>query len=117
MTLSYEEWSTGLTQPVPLSGLEVEVVKAYVNAPETDNDYIATCLNEALGLVGKFVGNALVPEAILDRAVLETAAALYHRKNTQNGLVGYTGEGQPIYSAKDPMNTVYPLLRKYVLPF
>lgn len=91
-------------------------LQAYVNASSTaDLAFVATVLSEALELVAAFVGDAVVPEAVRDRAVLEVGSELYHRRQAPNGIVQAAGlDVAPIRVARDPMVAAYPLLRPYV---
>lgn len=97
--------------------VELGTLQGYVNSYDEDVEYLTSCLGEARGLVSDFIGTAVVPEPVLDRAVLETAAALFGRKGGQGGLAGFNGDGTPVFHAKDPLNSVYPMLRRYVMPF
>lgn len=92
-------------------------LKTYVNANDEDDSLVQWAFDEAVVLVTSFVGTAPVPSTIMGRAILETGAALFHRRQNQSGIAGYRGDGSPIFSAKDPMNSVYPMLRRWVLPF
>lgn len=95
----------------------METYADYLGAGSEDHEFLSRCIEEAQELVDAYVGLALVPVSIYDRAMLETVAALYQRKQDSNGIRGFNGDGQPIFVARDPMNSVYPMLRKYVLPF
>lgn len=92
-------------------------LKEYVNATDDQDTYVEWAFDEAVTLVTSFIGTAPVPSAIVGRAILETGSALYNRRQDSNGIRGYNGDGTPIFVAKDPMNAVYPMLRRWVLPF
>lgn len=66
-------------------------------------------------LVMRFVGQATVPSAILDRAVLEVGSELFHRRQAPSGIAQFaTAEGQsPIRVARDPMIAAYPILQPF----
>lgn len=111
--------------------LTIQEIATYVGAVQTDgvtpditDEFLVSCSREALGLVNKHVKHALVPldetehfEQMCDRAVKELTATLYQRKSNQNGIAAINGDGSAIFVAKDPMHSIYPLLRKWVLPF
>lgn len=58
-----------------------------------------------------------VPQAVKDRAVLEVAAELYHRKNTKNGIAQFAvpDMASPIRIARDPMVAAYPILNRFLM--
>lgn len=91
-------------------------LKAYVNAPTADDDFVEQCWDEAVALVTKFVGTATVPATITDRARIEAGQELYSRRAAPNGIAQYaTFEGaSAIRVARDPMVGAYPLLQPYV---
>jgi len=91
-------------------------LKAYVNAPTADDDFVQQCWDEAIALVTKFVGTKTVPAAITDRARIEVGQELYSRRAAPNGIAQYaTFEGaSAIRVARDPMVGAYPLLQPYV---
>jgi len=95
----------------------VDDVLSYVGANSDDYDRCDKALDDARMMVARFVGSAVVPENIKDRAVLEAAHALFVRQDTATGQIGRTYDGGMAFAPKDPMNRVYPLLRPYVLPF
>lgn len=61
-------------------------LKAYVNAPTADDDFVEQCWTEAIALVTKFVGTATVPATITDRARIEVGQELYSRRAAPNGI-------------------------------
>lgn len=96
----------------------------YVGA-EPNGDYeqlLIAALGEAVAMVDEWVGAATVPVTIRDWAVKETASDLFYRRNAPGGVVnqqftslGDTGDSVRI--RRDPMAGVYPVLRRYVLPW
>jgi hypothetical protein len=89
----------------------------YVGATATQQDFAESCWAQAVALVGGFVGEAEVPQDVLDRACLEVGAELFHRKSTKNAMAQFaTPDGNPIRIARDPMVAAYPLLVRYVGP-
>lgn len=91
-----------------------EELKKYVAASDKDDLFVEACWEEAVELVSAFVGTATVPSYTYTRAVKETGAALFHRRNSQNGIAGFNAQSVPVFTAKDPMNAVYPMLRPFV---
>jgi hypothetical protein len=91
-------------------------LRAYTGASLSDDTFLETCLAEATALVGRFVGEATVPEAVKDRAVLEAASELFHRRQAPSGIAQFaTVDGSsPIRVARDPMVAAYPILTPYV---
>jgi hypothetical protein len=95
----------------------------YVGA--SDDAYVDHCLATAETLIGAYLsGYGLldedgtltgVPDEIADRAVLEVASELYHRRNAPNGVAQFaTMDAAPIRIARDPMVAARPLLAPYV---
>lgn len=91
----------------------------YVDAADGD-DYVSEVLDEAEALVSGYIGEAAaptIPDLVRDRAVLEAAAALYHRRQTKLGIIGLgnlDGQAQPVRTARDPLNAVRPILGPYI---
>lgn len=93
----------------------VAALRAYVSAGESHDDFLAECLDEATSMVDVFVGEAEVPAVIADRAYLEAAAELYHRRQAPHGQLQFaTPDSQPVRIPRDPLTSVYPLLRRWV---
>ena len=90
-------------------------LKAYVNAPTADDDFVEQCWTEAIALVTKFVGTATVPATITDRARIEVGQELYNRRAAPNGIAQYaTFDGATaLRTARDPMVGAYPILQPY----
>lgn len=90
-------------------------LQAYVNANSSDEAFVTTCLAEATALVQAYVGTAVVPPVVLDRAVLEVGSELFHRRQAPSGVAQFAAlDGAPIRVARDPMVGAYPLLARYV---
>lgn len=89
------------------------------NSPEMSK-LAAVSRAEATQLVTDFIGGEAnpfsVPQAVLDRAILEVGADLYYRQAARNGVVGIGGDdmGQIFRLNRDPMAAAYPLLRRYL---
>lgn len=109
-----EEYTAGL--PKEQGDKLSSALSRYVgDVPLTD--YLKECVSVAWLSVMHFVGAAVVPRYILDRAVLEVAAELYHRKNAPNGIKSYadTFDGaSAIRVARDALVAARPLLTPYM---
>lgn len=95
----------------------VERLAHYVGGvPPTD--YLEACAAEATALVDRHLGAARdqVPTTVRDRAVLEVAAELYHRKSAPNGIKNYTDmDGTAaVRVARDALVAARPLLAPYL---
>lgn len=81
------------------------------------NEYIKDCTAEALALVTKYIGTAQgVPQKIADRAVIETAAELFWRRNAQNGIAQF-GDGESLSLMRigsDPLRPARNILREWL---
>lgn len=95
---------------------DAKQLAAYVNT--TPDSFIDECLSEATALVSKHVGDSTVPTAVLDRAVLEVGADLYHRRKARNGVTAFEGGdgGEPVRISRNPMLSAYPILRPFLRP-
>jgi hypothetical protein len=91
-------------------------LKAYVNAPAADDDLVEANWTEAHALITVFIGDAVVPVAIHDRARIVVGAELYGQRAAPNGIAQFaTFDGQSaIRVARDPMTGAYPLLSRFV---
>jgi len=98
-------------------------LKEYVGVTSTSKDALLTdCLEDATALLNKYMGSAVVPTNIVDRCTLMVAYDLYERRNAPNGIVNtqFQGaDGQPATAriARDPLQGVYPILSRWVLPW
>lgn len=100
-----------------MTELTWEDLKNYVGSTKAaDESFVNQCYQEALSLIGAFVGNSVIPQPILDRAALEVGSELYHRRNAPNGLAQYEGfDGTPVRIARDPMVAAYPILARFMV--
>ena len=96
--------------------VSVDAVMDYLGAGESDREFVAVCTATATTLVDAYVGATAVPEDILDAAVTQTASEMFHRKSAPSGIAQFSSlDGiSPIRVAKDPMTSVYPILRRWV---
>jgi len=94
----------------------VEQLQDYVGTKET-GAFIEGCLASANSLINNYIKAAAVPATIRDQSVLTVASELFHRRSAPNGVAQFAAmDGQPVRVAKDPMNSVYPLLMPFVRP-
>lgn len=109
-----EEYTAGL--PKEQGDKLASALGRYVgDVPQTD--YLKECISVAWLSVNHFVGTAVIPPYILDRAVLEVAAELYHRKNAPNGIKSYADAfdgASAIRVARDALVAARPLLTPYM---
>lgn len=91
-----------------------EALHDYVGAKADKSAFVDACWEEAVALVSRFVGTATVPEGVLNRACLETGAALFQRMKATNNQANGIVDGTPVFAAKDPMVNAYALLRPFV---
>lgn len=109
-----EEYTTGL--PKEQGDKLASALGRYVgDVPQTD--YLKECISVAWLSVNHFVGTVVIPPYILDRAVLEVAAELYHRKNAPNGIKSYADAfdgASAIRVARDALVAARPLLTPYM---
>ena len=89
----------------------------YVSTRE-DNTYLIECVTSAQSLVAQHIGTAVIPESVLERAVVEVAAELYWRQQARNGVTQFDGgaEAGPelVRIGNDPLRAIRPLLRPYL---
>ena len=101
-----------------------EDLKTFVGSDEYEYDSLfEECFEEAQALVSKYVGAAVVPEVILDRAYLEVGADLFNRRSAPNGIQNQqyaTVDGvgfAPMRISRDPLAAAYKILGRWVLPW
>lgn len=91
----------------------VEEFRAYIGTDET-SDFVSECLTAGHALVNKFIGDASVPDAVHDNAVLMAASELFYRRQSPQGVTQFAAmDGTAVRAAKDPMNAARELLRPY----
>lgn len=88
----------------------------YVQAPQGDA-YAVQCAGEAAAMVNTHLGTVTVPASVLERAVLEVGAELYHRRQSRNGISQMQDlDMAPMRIARDPLKAAYDILRPYTGP-
>lgn len=90
----------------------------FVSAPQED-PYLGECVAEAAALVGNLAGDRLptIPEPVANRAILEVAADLYHRRATRNGIAGFDDteiSASPVRINRDPLTPARPILAPWI---
>jgi hypothetical protein len=91
-------------------------LKAYVGAPDSDNTFVNECWTQASSLVTKFVGTAVVPADVINRAIIECGSELFHRRSAPNGIAQFAtlDGGSAVRVARDPMIAAIPILTPFV---
>lgn len=89
----------------------------YVKAPPGDA-FVADCQAEAAQLVTDLIAGVTgVPPIIIKRAILETGAELYHRRQARLGIAQFGSDDlAPIRVARDPKLTARAILGDYLGP-
>jgi hypothetical protein len=95
--------------------LTAEDVRAYVSASTADLQFCESCLTSADALCVKYVGTQTdVDEAVWDKAVIQVASELFHRRQAPGGVSQFSSmDGAPVFVGNDPMRSVYSLLDRY----
>ena len=89
--------------------------RTYVGAGASEDPFIGDCLVEAKALVAARTGPYPVPGPILDRAVLATAAALFHLRNAPLGISTFADmDGASMRVASDPRRAADAILDPWV---
>ena len=97
------------------SETELAALSDYVGSPS--NDYMAGCIDVAGNLVDQEKPAGL-PEEVRNRAVMEVAAELWHRRNAPNGIKSFgdlDGAGV-IRVARDALVAARPLFEPWTNP-
>ncbi len=89
----------------------------FLGAQESDRAFVDECLKQATTLIARYISDTPVPEDIMNNATQQVASEMFHRRNAPSGIAQFSSlDGvSPIRVAKDPMTSVYPLLRRYVV--
>ena len=89
----------------------------YLGAQESDRDFVAECLKQATTLIACYIGETEVPEDIWNNSEQQVASELFHRRSAPSGIAQFSSvDGvSPYRVAKDPMTSVYPILRRWVV--
>lgn len=82
---------------------------------------LTAALETSIDLLDAVLSNAYreIPESVRDRLVLEVGQEFYKRQDSPTGnsqTVDFS-TGQPVAGPRDPLARVWPIVRRYVLPF
>lgn len=95
--------------------LQAYVMSGAASVSTADTEYIASCVEEAIELVENTVGDATVPDSVLDRAVIEAGSELFNRRTAPNGISQFAAaDGAPVRIARDPMVAARPILAPFL---
>ena len=110
---------------------KLDTLRQEVGASASDDALLQRCLDLAIVLVEHHVDDSTaadetpieIPETVLERAIMVTAAEAFAQRNAPNGVLNQqysAGDGDlvaaPIRIGADPMRPAYPLLDKYLIP-
>lgn len=110
---------------------KLEALREEVGASSSDDGVLQRCLDLAAELVTHHVSDSTtgdeepieIPETVLERAIMVTAAESFAQRNAPNGVLNQqfaSSEGDaasvPVRISADPMRPAYPLLEKYLIP-
>ena len=99
-----------------------------VNAGVADTALAKRCVSRAVDYVTQYQVDSdpddliSVPTGIVDEAVLSCAEDIFVRSKSQNGVVltnfdsGEDGSGVVVRIGRDPLASVYPILRRWYNP-
>lgn len=91
------------------------VLRDYVGAPHSDNEFIDNVYHRAEALVDKVIGSASVPALIRMEAILECGSELYHKRSSPMGVSQFaTADGSPIRQGLDPMRAAMKVLQPFL---
>lgn len=97
---------------------QVDDLLRYVNGQTTsavDQEVAAEAVSVATSLVAKHAGDAEIPQWVRDRAILECATELWHRRNAPHGIAQFATDAAPATRiARDPMTPAYAILAPYL---
>ena len=84
----------------------------------TTSSYLDDCVSVATCAVGRYTRGETIPDPVRERAIIEVAAELYHRKSAPNGVKLYADldGATTIRVARDAMVAARPLLAPYLTP-
>ena len=94
-----------------------DLLRAYVNSTAaSDEPFLDSCWKEAGDLVARYIGYHSVPHSVVQRARLEVAAELFHRRNAPGGITQFAAVdgAAPVRMARDPLVAAYPILDRFL---
>ncbi len=95
----------------------VSDLRAYigVGASVTDEQLQAD-LDAAFALIAATVGEAYVPEVVLNEVTLGVGYEMWSRRAAPSGLTQFASvDGNPARMYRDPLTAYYPILSRYLL--
>lgn len=110
---------------------KLAALRAEVGASSSDDGVLQRCLDLAIILVEHHIADSTtgdetpieIPEAVLERAIMVTAAEAFAQRNAPNGVLNQqftSSDGDtssiPVRISADPMRPAYPLLEKFLIP-
>ena len=104
-----------MTAPTPDPDA-LAALAGYVQAP-ADSTYLARCLTDATGIIGAAIGGQTVPEFARQRAELEVAADLWHRRQARGGIATFDSPDSapvPVRIARDALRAGWPYLAPHL---
>lgn len=108
-----------MASPELVAELTAYVTSGASSVGGTNAAFIESCLDTAIALVDNHCGTALenVPEAVLQRAYLETGSELYQRRNAPQGVSQFAspdGGATPVRIGRNPLSGALLLLAPYL---
>jgi hypothetical protein len=99
--------------------VSVEQVADWMRVPDDRVHEIEEFLTAAQEMVDQFVGDTVIPESILDLAVMRVTSNLWNDDGLPVSTNSFYGvdTGNAIPAMRDPMTGAYILLRKWVSPW
>ena len=59
----------------------VEDLRNYVGAPMADDAFLTECLATSNELISSYIGDATVPEPVLDNCTLQVGSEMFYRRS------------------------------------
>lgn len=100
--------------------ITVDRLRKHIGADTQHDEELQELITQANLLISDYMGTTLlVPEAILDLAVLRVANSLWEQSNvpSSNGNSFYETDQAPAPPNRDPLLAAYPIIRRYVCPW
>jgi len=92
----------------------VEDLRNYVGAPMADDAFLTECLATSNELISSYIGDATVPEPVLDNCTLQVGSEMFYRRSAPSGITQFASlDGTTQRVAKDPLTSVYTMLLRY----
>ena len=97
----------------------VERLTREISVGPEDYDLIEELLGQAIILVEDYIGDTVIPEPIVDLALIKVVNELWAQYSTPFRHVQdtYQTDLSPVITSRDPMVPAYMVLRKWVSPW